>query len=95
MWYQMPIAPTNPGRSTSGRYDRGLDGVLSDSTQLGPKGADWSDFTAGPTQPTEENSGVSVAKGPEAHFKDQSMQSCWQLRDQGGNVTIHKPVLDT
>lgn len=40
MWYQMPIAPTNPGRSTSGRYDRGLDGVLSDSTQLGPKGAD-------------------------------------------------------
>lgn len=44
----------------------------------GAKDADWSHFTAGPMQPTEENSTELVAQGPEAHFKDQSMEGCWQ-----------------
>lgn len=36
MRYHMPIAPTNPGRSTPGRYNRGLDRVLSESAQFRP-----------------------------------------------------------
>lgn len=61
----------------------------------GPNGADWLHFTTGPMQPAEQNRAELVAQGPEAHYKDQSMLSCWQPGEQGGTFTTHKPLSDT